>query len=136
MNVLIDTNVILDYVLMREGFAETARDLLEKLILSKSKIWLTASSITDIYYLSKKDLKDGNAAKQIVSKLLNTFQIADVNRTDCLNALEIETPDYEDALVAVCAQKVKADYIATRNKKDFLGSPITAIMPAELLTRL
>ena len=135
-NVLIDTNVILDYVLLRDGFCDIARELLERLIISKSKIWLTASTITDIYYISKKDLKDGAAARQIIAKLLNTFQIADVNRGDCLNALDLEIDDYEDALVAVCAQKVKAQYIVTRNTKHFEGSPVKAISPEEILKML
>ena len=46
MTVLIDTNVILDYVLKREPFADAARDCIERLLSEKEKVWLTASTIT------------------------------------------------------------------------------------------
>ena len=51
MTVLIDTNIILDYVLKREPFAQSALQCLDRLMEAKAKVWLTASTITDIYYV-------------------------------------------------------------------------------------
>jgi len=42
-------------------------------------------------------------------------------------------PDYEDALVAVCADRINADYIVTRNIKDFKNSSVKAITPKDFL---
>jgi len=136
MTVLIDTNVVLDYVLKREPFAKDALDCLELLISSNSKIWLTASTITDIYYVTRRSLRDGEKAKGIIAKLLNGFQISGVDKQDCLNALALNIGDYEDALVSVCAKKVKAEYIITRNTKDFETSPVPAIAPSSFLNSL
>lgn len=135
MNVLIDTNVMLDYVLKREPFAESARDCIEHLYIVKAKSWLTASTITDIYYLTRRALKDNQAAKAVITKLLNAFHIAGVDKTDCFNALEINVSDYEDALVSVYAKKVKAQFIITRNIKDFQTSIIPAITPNDFLKK-
>lgn len=132
MTVLIDTNVILDYVLKREPFAEAARDCLDRLMTGKAKMWLTASTVTDIYYVTRRALHDSAKAKEVVAKLLNAFQIAGVDKSDCLDALDIGISDYEDALVSVCAKKVKADAIVTRNVKDFVGSPVPAIPPEDV----
>lgn len=44
--------------------------------------------------------------------------------------------DFEDCLVARCAEKIKADYIITRNVKDFRDSAVEAITPEELFARL
>ena len=136
MTVLIDTNVILDYVLKREPFAQDALDCLERLIISKAKIWLTASTITDIYYVTRKALHDAAAAKSVIAKLLNAFLIAGVDQADCVKALDADMSDYKDALVSVCAKKVKAEYIITRNTKHFSQSPVPAMKPADYLEML
>jgi predicted nucleic acid-binding protein len=136
MTVLIDTNVILDYVLKREPFAQTAFDCLDRLIISRDKIWLTASTITDIFYITRKAIHDAAAAKSVVAKLINAFNIASVDKNDCLNALETETDDFEDALVIQCANRIKADYIITRNTRHFINSPIPAISPKDFLHNL
>ena len=133
MIVLIDTNIILDYVLNWEPFAQVALECLDRLIIRKAKIWLTASTITDIYYVTRRTLHDAVMAKSVVAKLLNAFQIAGVDKADCVKALDIDMSDYEDALVSVCAKKVKAEYIITRNTKHFSKSTVPAISPADFL---
>ena len=135
MTVLIDTNIILDYVLKREPFAQDALACLERLIINKDKVWLTASTITDIYYVTRRTLHDAAAAKAVIAKLLNAFQIATVDKNDCLNALEIDNNDYEDALQSVSAKKIKADYIITRNVKDYSASPVMAITPTDFIAK-
>jgi predicted nucleic acid-binding protein len=134
MAVLIDTNIILDYVLKREPNAEDAQACLDKLFTTRTKSWLTASTITDIYYVARRSLNDSAKAKAVVAKLLNAFLISDVDKTDCLNALELDMNDYEDALVSICAKKCKLQYIITQNVSDFTNSPIPAITPADYLT--
>jgi predicted nucleic acid-binding protein len=129
MTVLIDTNVILDYVLKREPFAADALACLDRLIIGKAKIWLTASTITDIYYVTRRALHDSNKAKAVVAKLLSAFQVAGVDKADCLSALDNGISDYEDALACVCAKKIKAEYIITRNIKHFEKSAVPAIAP-------
>jgi len=133
MTVLIDTNVILDYVLKREPFAQDALDCIERLIISKARVWLTASTITDIYYVTKRALHDGAAAKSVIAKLLNAFMVTGVDKADCIKALDLDMEDYEDALVCVCAGKVKAEYIITRNIKHFNSSSVPAIVPADFV---
>lgn len=133
MTVLIDTNVILDYVLKREPFAEAARDCLDRLMSGKAKIWLTASTVTDIYYVTRRALHESAKAKEVITKLLNAFQIAGVDKSDCIDALDIGVGDYEDALVSVCAKKIKAEFIITRNIKDFTNSPVPAILPEDVV---
>ncbi len=133
MTVLIDTNVILDYVLKREPFAADALACIDRLIIGKAKVWLTASTITDIYYVTRKALQDSASARAVIVKLLGAFQTAGVDKTDCISALDVGVSDYEDALVSVCAKKARAEYIITRNIKDFQGSPVQAITPADFL---
>ncbi|MCL1807358.1 MAG: PIN domain-containing protein [Oscillospiraceae bacterium] len=131
---LIDTNVILDYTLQREPFRQAAVDCVERLVFRKTAAYITASSMTDIYYTTRKHLKDKAAAKETVAGLLKVFLTAPVDRTDLLNALTVGIEDYEDALIAVCAKRIKADYIITRNVKDFQSSPVNPLTPEEFLS--
>lgn len=55
-----------------------------------------------------------------------------VGHEQALAALDINMSDFEDALQVVFAQSVNADYIVTRNKKDFITSTVHAIAPEEL----
>lgn len=44
-----------------------------------------------------------------------------------------KAPDFEDCLLAVCAESNHCDAIVTRNKKGFLLFGITLLTPEELL---
>ncbi len=61
------------------------------------------------------------------------LDIIAVGKTDILNAMDFEMPDYEDALAAQCAKRLKAEYIVTRNSTDFVNSPVPTAEPADFL---
>ena len=44
--------------------------------------------------------------------------------------------DFEDNLHVACAVQARLDAIVTRNRKDFAGSPVPVLTPAELLALL
>lgn len=134
MNVLIDTNVILDAVAKRLPFNDNAEKIFYLVAEEKFTASITANSVTDIYYLIRKHLKSSKEAKLVLLKLFSLFQIVDVTGADCEKALELNISDYEDALVVTCAQRSKMDYIITRNMKDFTNSPIPSIAPENFIT--
>jgi len=131
MIVLLGTNVILDYVLKREPHAAAAKECIDILVSRKVKIWLPVSALTDIYYTTMQSRHDTFAARAIVTKLLNAFQIAATDKADCIKALELNMEDFEFALIATCAKKLKAAYIITGNPEGFRNSPVPAITPEE-----
>lgn len=136
MNVLIDTNVILDALIARSQFKDDAEKMF--LLAAEDKIGacITASSVTDIYYLLSKHLKSRDQSKLSLQKLFALFRILDVTGIDCERALELPMPDYEDALIAACANRSKIDCIVTRNLKDFANSPVRIMSPADFLASL
>lgn len=133
MNVLIDTNVVLDAMLSRSPFAEAAQKLFIMAAEEKINAHITASSITDIYYLLHKHLRDKERCKQEIFKIIKVFNILDVTGPDCEKALELPMADYEDALLAACAKRRKMECIITRNIKDFGGSPVRTVLPGDFL---
>ena len=136
MKILIDTNVILDAVLRREPHNVAAEKVFLLAAEDKVGAYITASSITDIYYLTRKYIKDEGVVRQVLLKLFTLFNVLDVARADCEKALEFNMADYEDALLAACAKRNKMDCIVTRNTKDFVNSPVKALMPDDFLNQL
>ena len=65
----------------------------------------------------------------LVNKLLLIFKVVDLKSEDLLNALTLDFNDYEDAIQCASAKRIKAQYILTRNLRDFKSSPIKAIEP-------
>lgn len=136
MNVLIDTNVILDAMLSRSPFNEAAQKLFIMVAEEKINAYITANCVTDIYYLLHKYLHDTTRCKEELRKLFTLFNIMDVTGSDCEKALELPMTDYEDALLAACAKRGKIECIITRNVKDFNGSPVKAVSPDDFLRLL
>jgi predicted nucleic acid-binding protein len=136
MQIFIDTNVILDALMMREPWAASAQTLLRDAALGKFNSNILASQTTDIFYIIRRQGVDAGAAKSIIRKLTNTINISEVTLADVNNALSSNMNDYEDALLAYCAYRYKAAYIITRNEKDFLESPVSALPPEIFLKQL
>ena len=136
MKLLIDTNVILDACLSREPWNEAAEEIIIACAEERVIGCLTASSVTDIYYVLNKELHSADRAKQAVMKILTLLEVLDVTGLDCEKAFDLPMADYEDALLAYCGKRHKADYIVTRNPKHFNGSPVQIVSPDVLLKKL
>jgi predicted nucleic acid-binding protein len=133
MILVLDNNVVLDALLERKPFFDNAAQVLTS-CAGENKGYLTANSLTDIYYVLSKFL-DAAAAKQTIRKLMELFEIISIDGIDCINALELLMNDFEDALIAVCAGKVGADYIISRDINFArAASPVQIISPFEFLT--
>jgi len=132
MKVLIDTNVILDVAAERDAHIEHSAAFLD-LCGIKIKGFMAASQTTDIFNLLCRGGMDMPSAKAVISKLADHVKVLDVTAVDVKNALTCEIPDYEDALLAYCAKRQKADYIVTRNQRDFELSPVAAVSPEKFL---
>jgi len=136
MRLLIDTNVILDALMVREPWTASAQAILLAVAEERAEGCITASSVTDLHYLLRKHLRDNEKTRQVLMGLLASVNVLDVTGIDCEKAFELPMSDYEDALLATCGKRHKADYIVTRDLKHFEASPVEVIQPDELLKML
>jgi predicted nucleic acid-binding protein len=136
MKVLIDTNIIIDVLAKREPFYQNSVQILRLSETGKITAYLSANSVTDIVYILRKYLSDRSVLTGTVQNLLSIVEVADILKTDILKAFELNFTDYEDALQARCAKRLKADFIVTRNQADFINSPVPALTPEALLAEL
>ena len=135
MRILIDTNVILDILQKREPFFADSYRALRKAIESDSECLLSASAATDIFYMLRKALGSAQQAKEQIEQLAQLVSFADVQGMDIHTALMREMPDFADAVVDAVAERNGASYILTRNIKDFAGSVVPSILPADFLDK-
>ena len=126
MKVLVDTNVVLDFFLSREPQADVATKVFDLLRQEKADGFVTANSITDIYYITAKRLGDDNA-RNVLRSLLTIVTIIALDGGDCAEALDLPIRDFEDAVVTVCAKKVEVDCIVT-NDKEFLNTNLARVI--------
>ena len=95
----------------------------------------TALSIPNIDYILRKELTPMKT-QQIIQQIMMIFHVVDLRSSDLKNAAEMLSNDFEDAVQMCCASRIKADYIVTRNIRDFQSSKVIALKPSELLERI
>ena len=136
MKVFIDTNLVLDVLAQREPFYTTSAQIWELIENGELNGYLSATSITDIFYILKKHLGSDKAYDSL-DKLLIVFDIASVTTADIRKALKFGLKDFEDSLQLACAEKTGAEHLITRNKKDSTAETKVKILdPEEFLLYL
>lgn len=133
MEVLIDTNIILDWFLKRDQFYENSKAVLNKCWFGNIKSFITIHSLCDIYYLvgNKFPLEE---KKKLIQFLLNRSEIIEENYNSVKAFIDYDFyDDLEDCLQIQSAQNLRLNYIITRNIKDFRYSTAQTVTPEQFL---
>ena len=130
--IFIDLNVVLDVLLARSPFLGTSQRLLDLVAKNKIKGYLSVASVLNLYYLVQKQL-NAPSAREHVKKMIQLVSIVEIDTDILQSALYIPLADFEDSVQAACAQRCAAEYIITRNLKDFKDSPIQCLSPEKYL---
>ncbi len=133
--ILLDTNVIIDIALEREPFVKKSVELLRLINKQNIKAFVTATTVTDIYYITQK--KTGHDKTiEFLKNLFEYIKIAGVDTVSILNALNSDMKDFEDAVQTETAKQFDIHAIVTRNKKDFENSNLKVFSPDEYINEL
>ena len=131
--ILIDTNILLDYLLEREPFFENAKEVILTCTEGNTKGCIAAHSISNIFFILRRDY-DAKERREVLKNLCMIFDVEGIDKTKLLLGLENEDfSDFEDCLQMECAKSYGAEYIVTRNVSDYSVSDIKAILPSEYL---
>ncbi len=130
--ILIDTNVILDIALERQPFVEKSKEFFRLIVNQNIEAFLTATTITDIYYITQK-VSGHNKTIGFLKSLTRFINIAGVDAVSILNALNSGMTDFEDAVQTETAKTNAISIVITRNKEDFEGSGLTVFNPNEYI---
>jgi predicted nucleic acid-binding protein len=130
MKVLLDTNILLDVALAREPFWGPSAEVLEFCQQYPGTGAIAWHTVSNLAYMLKGD------ARAFLEDLLAFVDVASGSTASVREALAMKTRDLEDALQAASAITFKAQYVITRNVKDFRNLPIEALSPSAFLLRL
>ena len=132
MRLLADANVLLDYLLRRPGYGEDIRDLFVMGFYGDAELWAPAKSLTDVFCVARKAIGSQAAQKNMWARL-ERLRVVAIDGDDVRAAAEACWPNFEDCLIARAAEKVRANYIVTRDKAGFARAGVPAMTPRELL---
>ena len=136
MRILIDTCIIIDALQNRTPFNKNAQDIFLLAANRKIDAFITAKSVTDIYYLMHRVTHSDKDTRDVLRRLFKLFELADTTGTDCKYALSSDVSDYEDAVMIETAVRTQVDSIVTRNTKDYSKSVVPVLTPDELIQKV
>jgi len=133
MEILIDTNVVLDWLLDREPFVEQANQIMRYCVRGKVKGYLASHSILNIFYITRGAF-DTEKRKEIALMLCDKFNVIGLDKQMIIESLGNKNwDDLEDGLQILCAVAEGLDYIITRDPKGFETSKVQALSPKAFL---
>jgi predicted nucleic acid-binding protein len=135
LKVLFDLNILLDVLQMRKDFYTASARLLAYAETGAIQGWLAAHSATTLFYLISKD-RSPDHARVALTSLFQFLKIAPVDQNTIEQALNLPYRDFEDAVQMIAALHVQANYLVTRNDRDFQPAPVKVLTPVELLAIL
>lgn len=133
MRVIVDINVVLDVLLARDAFVDSAARVFALVERSEIEASLCVTTVTTVHYLLTRSLSLGEG-RRALRGLLQLFEVAPINRPVLEEALRSKVEDFEDAVLEQAGRLAGAEAIITRNTKDFRKSSVKALDPGEFLS--
>lgn len=130
---MIDTNVILDYLVTREPFFDSAMEIIKLCAQEKIKGHIAFHTVPNIFFILRNSCS-GQRRREMLQEICNMLTVTGASHEHVCQAIAREEfTDFEDCLQDECAKEIHADYIITRNTQDFRYSEIKAVTPEEFL---
>ncbi|GHT69838.1 twitching motility protein PilT [Spirochaetia bacterium] len=133
MNVLLDSNIALDIMLRREPFYHDAKDIVEDSQNGVYTAFVSASAVTDIYYIACRILKDEKLVMSRLKALLKTVAVAAVTGAEIHRAINLDWADFEDCVQYTAGENLAVRYIITRDTDGYAASEIPVVSPEKFL---
>lgn len=133
MRIFFDTNVLIDALGVRgdESLAMDAARVMTICRMGHFDVFMSVLSVPTIFYVLRGI--PATDRKTMVSSLLDKYAMLPCRVSDVSQALSCNFSDLEDAMQYVCALDNNCDLIITRDKKDFAGSEMPVMSPAEFI---
>lgn len=131
--IFIDSDVVIDFFTDREPHANPASELFDLNERGKIKLYLSAVSINNIYYIVRRYLGHRKTLK-VIEELTLMTEIVGTTKKEIIQALKNNFKDFEDSVQYASALTINGiDVIITRNIKDYKNSEIAVMTPLNYL---
>lgn len=135
MKVLLDTNVILDVLLQRDPHFSQSAAVWAAIEEGHAEGCVAPHAITTIHYVIVRSA-GASLANETVRLILNVLSVAAVSGSVISRSVNLDWPDFEDAVTANAAFEAGCDLIVTRDTAGFSRSPIKALSPRAALAAI
>lgn len=128
--VVLDTNVILDYLSATRTHHRDAVNLLEGLLAAEDESDLpvvAAGCLKDAYYILCHHYRDEVLVRRRLDDFRQVVQVAELTTPVLDAAFASDEPDFEDGLVRATAELCGAQAIITRDAGAYRTSPVPAM---------
>lgn len=129
--VFIDTNVLLDFVLCRDG-DELAMDIFQMGEEAKIQLCVSFLTMANVAYVARKH-RTKEELFTYLRDFASMFEILAMDDSQYKEALKYQATDFEDMLQYQCASSHNCDLIITNNIKHFKFSLMPVNTPLEFL---
>ncbi len=133
--VLFDSDVLLDVLAQRQPFVVASAQALNTVTQKQVQGYVSGHAVTNIFYILRRQV-GSEAARELLSRLLQHLDVANVTDEVIRAALQSSMTDFEDAVTSEAANTAGLDVIVTRNTPDFVASVIPALLPEAFLVML
>jgi predicted nucleic acid-binding protein len=135
MIVLLDTNILLDVLQDRKPFSDSAAHVWKLVETGELVGYVSAISFNNVFYVERKNVGFDRALANIKT-LREVFQTVPPDDLVIDRALAVPGTDFEDGIQAAAAIRVAADYLVTRDKRDFGSMGVQSVTAVELVAIL
>jgi predicted nucleic acid-binding protein len=132
IKIYIDCNILIDWLLEREPYSYYAAQVIQLTEERKIQSFVSALTLSNTYYLIKKELNK-RIADEFIKDSLTLFHFSDMSENIIKQTIKNRYKDFEDDLHYFSAMKCSIDYFITRNKKDFRNDKVNIIDAEEFI---
>ncbi|WP_165246656.1 type II toxin-antitoxin system VapC family toxin [Adlercreutzia sp. ZJ141] len=130
MRVLLDTNVLIDLYTQRPPDDDIAQKLLVMREFGDAELWVSAKSFTDVFYVLRKTY-NSELIQNAFNESYPWLEICTIDASDIHLASSRKWDDFGDCLIDICAEKIKADFLLTRDESGFSNAHTQVISPVD-----
>ena len=134
-SVFVNTDVIIDFLIDREPYAQRSAEVFALAESEKIKIYVSSLCFSNIFYILRKII-GFDAVMKLLQKLDMITEVLPVGKIIIRQALQARFADFEDGIQHFSAcQEPAISTIITRNVKDFKKSELAVQTPDEFIAR-
>lgn len=133
--IFLDANVLIDVVQNRVGFVEASSKILQLGLDGDCELWASDVTMVTVSFYAKKNRTD-EQLYEVMWELRSIINIAPTGPLAIDWALQQRSRDFEDSVQYYAAMRCEAEYIITRNQRDYPHADIPVASPQEFIQML
>ena len=135
MKVFLDANILIDVVQNRIDFVETSSKVLQLGLDGECELCASDITFTTVSFYARKN-RTQEQLYEVLQSLRDFIDVAPSGKIAIDWALQQKSKDFEDSVQYYTALRSGAEYIVSRNVRDYPYNDIPVVSPIEFLKKM